>query len=91
MSRITIGFYREAWLVAAQGGWWKQDEILEQLPSGCEVDKPSNRLWIMAKRYSYFATRGEKDSREYAVTPECVTPAGISVRRLSAALVGERA
>lgn len=84
--RITLGFYREAWLVVAQGGWWRQREILEQLPSGVEVDDPGNRLWIMANRQGYLETRGEKDGRQYAVTSDCVTPHGIPLERLQRAL-----
>ena len=87
MSPITIGFYREAWLVVAQGGWWGIQEILEHLPSGVEVDDAASRLWIMANRHGYLVRRGRGKTAEYAVTPECVTPHGVPVARLNAALL----
>lgn len=89
--KITSGFYRESWLIVAQGGWWGVRDILEQLPSGCEIDDPHSRLWIMAKRHGYLARRGKGHSAEYAVTPECETPHGIKVERLCAALSAGRA
>lgn len=85
-DRSHIGFYREAWLVVAQGGWWKLREIIEQIPSGVEVEQPHCQMWIMARRYGYFVTRGGKGATEYAVTPECMVPRGITVQRLNEAL-----
>ncbi|HYE40350.1 MAG TPA: hypothetical protein VEB23_10480 [Ramlibacter sp.] len=85
------GFYREAWLVVAQGGWWKLGEILEQIPAGVEIDAPSTCLWIMAKRYGYLKRRGHRQTAEYAVTAECATPGGIPVKRLCAALLAMQA
>ena len=84
-----VGFYREAWLVVAKGGWWKLREILAEMPSGFEVDQPHSHLWIMANRYGYMVRRGRHKEAEYAVTPECVVPRGIPVGRLSAALMNE--
>lgn len=85
----TIGFYREAWLLIAQGGgWWRTREILEQLPSGIEVDDPASRLWIMANRYRYLRRRGRGEKAEYAVTDDCITPRGLTVRQVNLALRG---
>lgn len=86
--RVPVGFYREAWLVVAQGGWWKRAEILERLPSGVEVDDPYNRLWVMERRHNYLQSRGAGRNREYAVTDQCVIPHGIPVKRLTQALHG---
>jgi hypothetical protein len=84
----TVGFYREAWLVVAQGGWWKPREILEQLPVGVECEQPHSYLWIMANRHHYLARRGNRQTAEYAVTPDCVTPQGLTVAQLGRALIG---
>jgi hypothetical protein len=54
----STGFCQEAWLLVAQGGWWKPRDILEQLPSGVEVDDASCQLWIMANRHKYLQRRG---------------------------------
>jgi hypothetical protein len=84
--KITLGFYREAWLVVARGGWWGIREILEQLPDGVEVDDAASRLWIMARRHGYLQRRGRGKAAQYAVTNNCETPHGIPVQRLCEAL-----
>jgi hypothetical protein len=89
MTINGVGFYREAWLLVAGGGWWTLREILDNMPSGCEVDDPYNRLWVMENRHGYVVSRGEGQSREYSVQPECVIPYGIPVSRLLGALVGD--
>jgi hypothetical protein len=87
----STGFCQEAWLLVAQGGWWKPRDILEQLPSGVEVDDASCQLWIMANRHKYLQRRGKASDAEYSVTPECITPRGIPVGRVNQALFGRTA
>lgn len=85
----TGSFYQEAWLLVAQGGgWWRTSEILEQLPPDLGADDPASRLWIMANRYHYLARRGRGQTAEYAITDECITPRGLTVKRLNQALFG---
>jgi hypothetical protein len=86
MTINGVGFYREAWLVIAQGGWWKLREVLENMPRDCETGDPYNRFWIMENRHGYVVSRGEGKDREYAVRVECVIPYGIPVARLMTAL-----
>lgn len=87
MSRTHTGFYREAWLVVAQGGWWKPKDILAALPPGVASGDPSNLLWTMATRYGYLKRQGYGVNVEYAVTGDCETPRGIPVARLMRALL----
>lgn len=82
------GFYREAWLVVAQGGWWKPDEILAEMPERVESTSPQNLLWVMTRRYGYLKRRGYGKKVEYAVTLECQTPQGVPVAKLMRALTG---
>jgi hypothetical protein len=88
MTKRT-GFCQEAWLLIAEGGgWWRASDILEQLPSGIEVDDASCQLWIMANRHNYLKRRGRGMKAEYCVTQDCVTPRGLPVRRVNQALFG---
>jgi hypothetical protein len=89
MTPLTVGFYREAWLLLAQGGWWTLRQILEYLPSGCEVDDPYNRLWVMERRHGYVVSRGSGRDREFSLADDSVIPYGIPLSRLKAVLAGE--
>lgn len=80
---------REIWLVVAQGGWWTSEEIKRHIDPHLNDAGVRNRLWIMTYRQGVLKTRGEGKERQYAVTPECFTPYGITVRKLTEALVGQ--
>jgi hypothetical protein len=83
----TSRFYREAWLtLAREGGWMKARDIVDLLPSGLELDDYHTRLWCMAKRQGYLASRGSQKQTEYAVTSDCIAPSGLTVRQISDAL-----
>lgn len=73
------GFHRLAWLIIAEGGWWTPQEVIERMPSDCEVRCPNNSLWMMSRRYGSLAVRGERRKPEYAVTDDCKIPPGVRV------------
>lgn len=79
----------EAWLIVAQGGWWTASEVMEHMPSGMEVDDPTSLMWTMERRHKYLTGRGYGRGKEYAVTPDCIAPPGIPVRRIVQALAVE--
>ena len=80
-------FYQEAWLaIAKEGGWLTAREVVELLPSGMELDDFHTRLWCMSRRQGYLAHRGEAKQSEYAVTPGCIAPSGLTVRQIAEAL-----
>jgi hypothetical protein len=85
-------FYRQAWQVVAKGGWWSPSDILEELPIGLELERDDfhTRIWYM-HRNGYFTRRGEPRAYQYAVTETCRVPQGLTVKQVSACLVGERA
>lgn len=94
----AIGFDRAAWLVIARGGWWRPMEIVEQLPLDLDIapDATYSRLWIMAQRHRTLRRRKPETGRakrgpearisEYAVTPDCLVPRGLSLREILAAV-----
>lgn len=95
MAGRVAHFYREAWLVIAAGGWWTQNEVLEAIPDELRARDAHTRLWYMA-RTGYLVKRGaapkpgERGTRrlEYAVTPDCHVPTGVTAGRLVEAFVG---
>lgn len=84
-------FFRQAWKVVAQGGWWKAVDIMEELPVGIELERDDfhNRIWWM-HRNGYFVRRGKPYGYEYAITEVCKVPQGLTVKDISACLIGER-
>ena len=84
------GFFREAWLIVAEGGWWTPREIFERVHYDIDIDEAHALLWAMSKRHKYLARQGEPRKPCYAVTSECEVPRGIVVGALVRA-VGVRA
>lgn len=84
----SAGFYRAAWMIVAQGGWWRPREIVEQLPLDIDASTAHHLLWCMSKRHGHLVARGAYRSREYAVTAGCTAPAGVSVGDIVLAITG---
>lgn len=84
----TVGFYREAWLVIAQGGWWKPREVIERIPVSIEVADAHTLLWAMANRGRYLVRRGRHRQPEFAITRACEIPKGITVGEALQAMNG---
>jgi len=85
----AVGFFPASWLIVAQGGWWKTQEILAQLPLEMPRDSAHSLLWAMVNRHHFLETRGANRDREYAVTARCRIPKGIPVGHVMAALTGK--
>jgi hypothetical protein len=79
---------REIWLIVAQGGWWKTAEIKAHLDPEMDLSHVHNRLWVLTNRQRCLVTRGTGENREYAVSPDCVAPYGLTVRQITGAVVG---
>jgi hypothetical protein len=84
----TVGFFREAWLIVARGGWWKVPDIVELLPLEIDGWNAHELLWAMAYRHEMLVTRGRRQAREYAVTPRCRIPKGVLAGEVLQALTG---
>lgn len=78
----SAGFFREAWLIVAEGGWWTPREIFERVHYDIDIDEAHALLWAMARRHRYLVRRGAPRRPSYAVTPACVVPRGIVVADL---------
>lgn len=85
----SIGFYRAAWLIVATGGWWSTRDVLRLVPLEIDIRRAHNLLWCMAHRYGYFVVRGERRSREYAVTADCEIPGTLKVGAVVEAVTGQ--
>ena len=95
-------FYRDAWLIVAQGGWWKPAEIMAEMPSDLRDRDAHTRLWYMVrtgylvKREVHPARRevrkggptGARPRVEYAVTAQCQVPQGLTAGALAQTLMG---
>jgi len=86
----SVGFYRAAWLLVAQGGWWTPQEIIERIPLSVEINEAHSLLWCMARRDGFLSVRGERRKPQYAVTPDCHVPRGMTVREVMEAAAGAR-
>ena len=75
----TVGFFRTAWLLIAQGGWWTPREVLERIPVSIDIQDGHTLLWAMANRYRFLERRGERRRPEYAVTRDCRMPKGLTI------------
>jgi hypothetical protein len=84
----NAGFFRAAWLIIARGGWWKVSDIVAALPLEIDGWTASALLWAMAHRHQMLATRGHRKDRQYAVTPECRIPKGVTAGDAALALTG---
>lgn len=84
----AAGFSAAAWLVIAQGGWWTTAEVLASVTTDMGISGGHRMLWHMANRFGTLAVRGTRFAREYAVTPACKIPQGLTVAQVQAALNG---
>lgn len=85
----TAGFYREAWLIVARGGWWKPAEIVQELPLSIDGTKVHTVLWHMTVRHRLLAARGRGRQRQYAVTQDCGIPSDVSAGEVALVLTGK--
>lgn len=85
-DRMTPGC--AAWLIVAQGGWWKVREIVDLLPD-TDAATAKNLLWAMERRYGSLVSRGEGENREYSLAPNCTLPRQLAVKDVLGALVGQ--
>lgn len=95
MEKDEKGFYRPAWLLIAEGGWWKPSEVSEALDVPKEV--ATSRLGSMV-RDGYLVRRtitpemrkpcviGTTERTEFAVMPECFVPGGLTAGMVAKAL-----
>lgn len=81
MKAETFQAARSIWVLVAQGGWWKPDEVFEQMDPDSDMTRREvvGRLWMMANRDNSLARRDGPDGPEYAITPECKPPRGVTV------------
>lgn len=85
----STGFFREAWLIVARGGWWSAKEIIEAMPLAVDIKAAHNALWAMSVRYSFLKAKGAQRTRRYAVTSDCTIPKGLTVGQAMEAVRGE--
>lgn len=85
-------FFKGAFLVIATGGWWNAKEVVAAM-GGREIEVPDahTKLYYAAKQRKYFLMRGGYGKKEFAVTPECIIPEGITAGEFVKAATGKDA
>lgn len=80
------GFYRQAWLIVARGGWWTAKEIIAEIDLQTSADYAVSMLCNMATKDGLLEKRGTRLKAEYAVTRNCSIPRGLTVGDVSRAV-----
>jgi hypothetical protein len=79
--------YAELWLIVLKaGGWVTLSEIIDELPGMQDRDRVSQDLWCMVNRSGFLCSRGSREKREWAVTPECMIPQYLPLGKIMEAL-----
>lgn len=80
---------QRAWLVLAQGGWWKASEVGEEIEAEVDTRTLHNRLHVMAARNGNAVKRGNYPHTEYAVTQGCKPPLGLTLAQILEAVAAK--